>query len=76
MKLYNKAGVNPMAGCIPCDSNAFWWLRFSFPSAFELRHKKFSLGRWPFFFWWNCKIAFYIPFMEIILVCFLFFLQR
>jgi hypothetical protein len=39
MKLY-KAGVNGwLYTCI--DSNAFWWLRFSFPSAFELRHKSF-----------------------------------
>jgi hypothetical protein len=28
MKLYNKAGVNP--GLYLRDSNAFWWLRFSF----------------------------------------------
>jgi YidC/Oxa1 family membrane protein insertase len=43
MKLYNKAGVNPMAGCIPAlIQMPFMMASFKFfPSAFELRQKGF-----------------------------------
>jgi YidC/Oxa1 family membrane protein insertase len=42
MKLYNKAGVNPMAGCIPAlIQMPFDGFVSVFPSAFELRHKSF-----------------------------------
>ena len=43
MKLYNKAGVNPMAGCIPALIQIpFMYASFQFfPSAFELRQKGF-----------------------------------
>ena len=43
MKLYNKAGVNPMAGCIPAlIQMPFLMASFQFfPSAFELRQQKF-----------------------------------
>jgi YidC/Oxa1 family membrane protein insertase len=43
MKLYNKAGVNPMAGCIPAlIQMPFLMASFQFfPSAFELRQKSF-----------------------------------
>ncbi len=43
MKLYNKAGVNPMAGCIPAlIQMPFLMASFRFfPSAFELRQKGF-----------------------------------
>ena len=43
MKLYNKAGVNPMAGCIPAlIQMPFLMASFRFfPSAFELRQKPF-----------------------------------
>ena len=43
MKLYNKAGVNPMAGCIPALIQLpFMYALFQFfPSAFELRQKGF-----------------------------------
>jgi YidC/Oxa1 family membrane protein insertase len=43
MKLYNKAGVNPMAGCIPAlIQMPFLMASFQFfPSAFELRQKGF-----------------------------------
>jgi YidC/Oxa1 family membrane protein insertase len=44
-EIYNKAGVNPMAGCIPLIQMPFDGFVSVFPSAFELRHKKFSLGR-------------------------------
>jgi YidC/Oxa1 family membrane protein insertase len=43
MKLYNKAGVNPMAGCIPALIQLpFMYASFQFfPSALELRQKGF-----------------------------------
>ncbi|HWR94835.1 MAG TPA: membrane protein insertase YidC [Flavobacterium sp.] len=43
MKLYNKAGVNPMAGCIPALIQLpFIYASFQFfPSAFVLRQKSF-----------------------------------
>lgn len=43
MKLYNKAGVNPMAGCIPALIQLpFMYASFQFfPSAIELRQKGF-----------------------------------
>uniref|UniRef100_UPI0037533BEF membrane protein insertase YidC n=1 Tax=Flavobacterium sp. TaxID=239 RepID=UPI0037533BEF len=43
MKLYNKAGVNPMAGCIPALIQIpFMYASFQFfPSAMELRQKGF-----------------------------------
>ena len=43
MKLYNKAGVNPMAGCLPAVMQipVFYALFQFFPSAIELRQKNF-----------------------------------
>lgn len=43
MKLYNKVGVNPMAGCIPMfiQLPVFYALFSFFPSAFDLRQKAF-----------------------------------
>jgi len=43
MKLYNKAGVNPMAGCIPALIQLpFMYASFQFfPSAIQLRQKSF-----------------------------------
>ncbi|MBA0884696.1 membrane protein insertase YidC [Flavobacterium undicola] len=43
MKLYNKAGVNPMAGCVPglLQMPVFYALFQFFPSALELRQKGF-----------------------------------
>src|SRR5690554_7848271 len=43
MKLYNKAGVNPMAGCLPMflQIPVFYALFMFFPSAFDLRQKGF-----------------------------------
>ncbi|MBS7786896.1 membrane protein insertase YidC [Flavobacterium sp. CYK-55] len=43
MKLYNKAGVSPLAGCIPALIQLpFMYASFQFfPSAFELRQKSF-----------------------------------
>jgi YidC/Oxa1 family membrane protein insertase len=46
MKLYNKAGVNPMAGCIPglMQAPIFYALFQFFPSAI-IETKRISLGR-------------------------------
>lgn len=43
MKLYSKAGVSPMAGCVPAllQIPVFYALFMFFPSAFELRQKSF-----------------------------------
>lgn len=43
MKLYQKAGVNPMAGCLPAflQVPVFYALYSFFPSAFSLRQKSF-----------------------------------
>lgn len=43
MKLYSKAGVNPMAGCIPAlmQIPIFYALFQFFPSMFDLRQKSF-----------------------------------
>ncbi len=43
MKLYNKAGVNPMAGCLPAlmQIPVFYALFQFFPSYFNLRQKSF-----------------------------------
>jgi YidC/Oxa1 family membrane protein insertase len=76
MKLYNKAGVNPMAGCIPAlIQMPFDGFVSVFPSAFELRHKSFLWADDLSSFDEIVKLPFTFPFMEIISVCFLF-LQR
>ena len=43
MKLYSKAGVNPMAGCLPAlmQMPVFYALFQFFPSMFDLRQKSF-----------------------------------
>ncbi|RZJ62340.1 MAG: membrane protein insertase YidC, partial [Flavobacterium sp.] len=43
MKLYNQAGVNPMAGCLPAVMQIpiFYALFQFFPSVFDLRQKSF-----------------------------------
>ncbi|WP_372472739.1 membrane protein insertase YidC [Capnocytophaga sp. ARDL2] len=43
MKLYSKAGVNPMAGCLPMflQLPVFYALFMFFPAAFDLRQKSF-----------------------------------
>jgi YidC/Oxa1 family membrane protein insertase len=64
MKLYNKAGVNPMAGCIPAlIQMPFMFASFKyFPSAIELRQKGFlwadDLSSYDSIF----KLPFNIPF--------------
>ncbi len=64
MKLYNKAGVNPMAGCIPAlIQMPFLMASFKFfPSAFELRQKSFLWADDLSSFDQIFKLPFNIPF--------------
>ncbi len=64
MKLYNKAGVNPMAGCIPALIQLpFMYASFQFfPSAFELRQKSFLWADDLSSFDEIIRLPFYIPF--------------
>ncbi|TRX39768.1 membrane protein insertase YidC [Flavobacterium restrictum] len=63
MKLYNKAGVNPMAGCIPAlIQMPFMMASFKFfPSAFELRQKSFLWADDLSSFDEVVKLPFHIP---------------
>lgn len=64
MKLYGKAGVNPMAGCLPAVMQipVFYALFQFFPSMFDLRQKSFlwaeDLSSYDSVF----KLPFHIPF--------------
>jgi YidC/Oxa1 family membrane protein insertase len=64
MKLYNKAGVNPMAGCIPALIQIpFMYASFQFfPSAFVLRQKSFLWADDLSSFDSVAKLPFHIPF--------------
>jgi YidC/Oxa1 family membrane protein insertase len=64
MKLYNKAGVNPMAGCIPALIQIpFMYASFQFfPSALELRQKGFLWADDLSSFDSIAKLPFHIPF--------------
>ncbi|TDD75610.1 membrane protein insertase YidC [Flavobacterium caseinilyticum] len=64
MKLYNKAGVNPMAGCIPALIQLpFMYASFQFfPSAFELRQKSFLWADDLSSFDEVIRLPFHIPF--------------
>jgi YidC/Oxa1 family membrane protein insertase len=64
MKLYNKAGVNPMAGCIPALIQLpFMYASFQFfPSAFDLRQKSFLWADDLSSFDQIFKLPFNIPF--------------
>jgi YidC/Oxa1 family membrane protein insertase len=63
MKLYNKAGVNPMAGCIPALIQIpFMYASFQFfPSAYELRQKSFLWADDLSSFDAVVKLPFHIP---------------
>ncbi len=64
MKLYSKAGVNPMAGCLPAlmQMPVFYALFQFFPSMFDLRQKSFlwadDLSSYDSIF----ELPFHIPF--------------
>ncbi len=63
MKLYNKAGVSPLAGCIPALIQLpFMYASFQFfPSAFELRQKSFVWADDLSSFDQIAKLPFHIP---------------
>lgn len=62
MKLYNKAGVSPMSGCIPAllQLPIFYALFMFFPTSFELRQKSFlwaeDLASYDSIFEWTTNI--------------------
>lgn len=64
MKLYTKAGVNPMAGCLPAlmQIPVFYALFQFFPSAIELRQKSFLWADDLSSFDAVIHLPFYIPF--------------
>ena len=64
MKLYNKAGVNPMAGCLPAlmQIPVFYALFQFFPSAIDLRQKSFLWAPDLSSFDSIASLPFYIPF--------------
>jgi YidC/Oxa1 family membrane protein insertase len=64
MKLYGKAGVNPMAGCIPAvlQIPVFYALFQFFPSAIDLRQKSFLWADDLSSFDAVINLPFYIPF--------------
>ena len=64
MALYSKAGVNPMAGCIPAllQIPVFYALFSFFPSAFELRQKSFLWADDLSSYDAIAKLPFHIPF--------------
>lgn len=64
MKLYGKAGVNPMAGCIPAlmQIPVFYALFSFFPSAIDLRQKGFLWADDLSSFDSIMSLPFYIPF--------------
>ena len=63
MKLYNKAGVNPMAGCIPAllQMPVFYALFQFFPSLVSLRQKEFLWADDLSSFDSILKLPFHIP---------------
>jgi len=64
MALYSKAGVNPMAGCIPAllQIPVFYALFSFFPSAFELRQKSFLWADDLSSYDTIAKLPFHVPF--------------
>ena len=64
MKLYNQAGVNPMAGCLPAVMQIpiFYALFQFFPSVFDLRQKSFLWADDLSSYDAVIHLPFYIPF--------------
>ncbi len=64
MKLYNKAGVSPMAGCIPAviQLPIFYALFMFFPTSFALRQKSFLWAEDLSSYDTIAKLPFEIPF--------------
>lgn len=64
MKLYNSAGVNPMAGCLPAlmQIPVFYALFQFFPSFFDLRQKSFLWANDLSSYDAVIHLPFYVPF--------------
>ena len=64
MKLYNKAGANPMSGCLPAlvQLPVFYALFMFFPTAFELRQKSFLWAEDLSSYDTIAQLPFHIPF--------------
>ncbi len=64
MKLYNKAGVSPMSGCIPAvlQMPIFYALFMFFPTSFALRQKSFLWAEDLSSYDTIAQLPFYIPF--------------
>jgi YidC/Oxa1 family membrane protein insertase len=64
MKLYNKAGANPMSGCLPAlvQLPVFYALFMFFPTAFELRQKSFLWAEDLSSYDVVAELPFHIPF--------------
>ena len=64
MALYNKAGANPMSGCIPAliQIPVFYALFMFFPTAFDLRQKSFLWADDLSSYDTVLDLPFYIPF--------------
>jgi len=64
MKLYNSAGVNPMAGCLPAlmQIPVFYALFQFFPSFFDLRQKSFLWAHDLSSYDAVIHLPFYVPF--------------
>ena len=64
MKIYNKAGVNPMSGCVPAlvQMPIFYALFMFFPTSFALRQKSFLLADDLSSYDTILELPFYIPF--------------
>jgi len=64
MKIYNKAGVNPMSGCVPAlvQMPIFYALFMFFPTSFALRQKSFLWADDLSSYDTILDLPFYIPF--------------
>jgi len=64
MKIYNKAGVNPMSGCVPAlvQMPIFYALFMFFPTSFALRQKSFLWADDLSSYDTILELPFYIPF--------------
>ena len=64
MKIYNKAGVNPMSGCVPAlvQMPIFYALFMFFPTSFALRQKSFLWADDLSSYDTILELQFYIPF--------------
>ena len=60
MKLYNKAGANPLLGCVPAllQLPVFYALFCFFPNSFSVKREIFFVGRGSIFIRYNSRASF------------------